>query len=193
MTSEPEKNARETSAKDSPQRREEGTWNSAPAPPRAKRKGGFASMDRDAQRLVASSGGLAAQACGLAHRFTAEEARAAGKKGGAAIGRDRAHMAEIGRRGGLAKRGYQHRQSGAQEAKKKTEIATEKPKKAAKLEGERSSGSEALAHDGQRPSDIAQVVAGPQIEQPGLVEVTPPVKRRPSSRGHRKSAERRRD
>ena len=61
---------------------------------------GFASMDEDKQRAIASLGGKAAHAKGLAHEFTTEEARAAGRKGGEAVSRDREHMAEIGRRGG---------------------------------------------------------------------------------------------
>jgi general stress protein YciG len=42
---------------------------------------GFASMDRNRQREIASKGGKAAHARGTAHEFTSEEARIAGKKG----------------------------------------------------------------------------------------------------------------
>lgn len=56
------------------------------------------------QKEIASKGGKAAHAKGRAHEFTSEEGRAAGRKGGVLISRDRAHMAEIGRRGGMAKR-----------------------------------------------------------------------------------------
>lgn len=66
-----------------------------------KSRRGFASMDRDVQRAVASKGGKAAHARGFAHEFTTEEAAAAGSKGGMSVSRDRNHMAEIGRRGGL--------------------------------------------------------------------------------------------
>jgi general stress protein YciG len=45
---------------------------------------GFAAMDRDKVREIASRGGKAAHAAGTAHQFTEEEARAAGKKGGSA-------------------------------------------------------------------------------------------------------------
>jgi len=38
-------------------------------------------MDRDKQRQIASSGGKAAHAKGLAHEWNAEEARVAGRKG----------------------------------------------------------------------------------------------------------------
>lgn len=61
---------------------------------------GFASMDRDRQREIASKGGKAAHAKGTAHEFDSEEARRAGAKGGAAISKNREHMAAIGRRGG---------------------------------------------------------------------------------------------
>jgi general stress protein YciG len=61
---------------------------------------GFASMDPDKQREIASRGGKAAHAQGRAHEFTADEARAAGRKGGQAVSRDRDHMAMIGRQGG---------------------------------------------------------------------------------------------
>ena len=43
---------------------------------------GFASMDRQKQREIASKGGQAAHNKGTAHEFTSEEARAAGRKGG---------------------------------------------------------------------------------------------------------------
>ena len=61
---------------------------------------GFASMDPEKQREIAGAGGVAAHAQGRAHEFSAAEARIAGAKGGKTVSRDRAHMAEIGRRGG---------------------------------------------------------------------------------------------
>lgn len=63
-------------------------------------KRGFASMDPSKQREIASKGGKAAHAKGTAHEFTSEEARVAGRKGGEAVSRDRAHMSAIGREGG---------------------------------------------------------------------------------------------
>src|SRR6266545_2120356 len=63
-------------------------------------KRGFASMDATKQREIASKGGRAAHAKGTAHEFTSDEARVAGRKGGEAVSRDRAHMAAIGREGG---------------------------------------------------------------------------------------------
>jgi general stress protein YciG len=63
-------------------------------------KRGFAAMDEQQQREIASKGGQAAHQKGTAHEFDSEEARRAGQKGGEAVSRDRVHMAEIGRKGG---------------------------------------------------------------------------------------------
>lgn len=46
---------------------------------------GFAAMDQSKQRLIASKGGRTAHERGTAHKWTVEEARAAGRKGGAAF------------------------------------------------------------------------------------------------------------
>ena len=59
---------------------------------------GFAAMDEQRRREVASLGGRIAHARGRAHRFTPEEARKAGQKGGSQISRNRKHMSELGRR-----------------------------------------------------------------------------------------------
>ena len=71
---------------------------------------GFASMSPERQREIASKGGRAAHEKGTAHEWSAEEARAAGRKGGETVSRDRAHMAAIGREGGGA-RGARKRQT----------------------------------------------------------------------------------
>jgi len=71
---------------------------------------GFASMSPERQREIASKGGRAAHEKGTAHEWTADEARAAGRKGGETVSRDRAHMAAIGREGGGA-RGARKRQT----------------------------------------------------------------------------------
>jgi general stress protein YciG len=76
--------------------------------PKAKSKRGFASMDAKKQQEIASKGGKAAHEKGTAHQFNSDEAQAAGKKGGAAVSKDRKHMAEIGRAGGKA-RGLRHK------------------------------------------------------------------------------------
>jgi uncharacterized protein len=65
---------------------------------------GFAAMDAESVKAIARKGGKAAHEQGAAHEFTSEEARAAGAKGGKAVAKDRAHMAKIGRMGGLARR-----------------------------------------------------------------------------------------
>ena len=86
---------------------------------------GFASMDEEKQREIASKGGKAAHEKGTAHEFTpeeareagskggrvahergtahewtSEEARMAGRKGGQSVSQDREHMSEIGKKGG---------------------------------------------------------------------------------------------
>jgi general stress protein YciG len=70
-------------------------------------KRGFAGMDPEKQRMIASKGGKAAHAKGTAHHFTPEEARVAGRKGGmAAHAKGTAHeftpeeAREAGRKGG---------------------------------------------------------------------------------------------
>lgn len=63
-------------------------------------KRGFASMDPQKQREIASKGGRAAHERGTAHEFTTDEARAAGRKGGEVVSRNREHMSAIGRKGG---------------------------------------------------------------------------------------------
>jgi uncharacterized protein len=65
---------------------------SAATPPRRR---GFAAMDRDRVKEIASKGGRAAHAAGTAHQFSSDEARVAGKKGG---------MAPHVRRGGVRRR-----------------------------------------------------------------------------------------
>lgn len=59
----------------SPQKQDSGTG----ASPRRSLRG-FAAMDPQRQREIASLGGRAAHQSGHAHEFTTEEARAAGKK-----------------------------------------------------------------------------------------------------------------
>ena len=138
-------------------------------------------MDRERNREVASSGGKAAHAYGLANRFTSDKAREAGKKGGASTSRNREHMAEIGRKGGFAKRGQ--RRTEPEDVATNAVVTDAVVTDAA---DDVRSGVQALRNDGESASDMPQVVASPQLEQPGLVEVTPPPQRRPPSRGQRK-------
>ena len=51
----------------------------APRKPR-----GFAAMDRDRVSAIARKGGKAAHEAGTAHKFTSDEAKQAGRKGGLA-------------------------------------------------------------------------------------------------------------
>lgn len=88
-----------------------------------KEKRGFASMDRQKQREIASKGGRAAHAMGTAHEFTSEEARAAGRKGGEAVSRNRQHMAEIGRRGGQRSRSGKNLQQNSGEGQERAAAA----------------------------------------------------------------------
>jgi len=70
----------------------------------AKRRRGVAALDAATKKENARRAGQMAHAKGTAHEFTSAEARAAGRKGGTAVSRNRAHMAEIGRKGGLRRR-----------------------------------------------------------------------------------------
>ncbi len=60
---------------------------------------GFAAMDAEKQRQIASKGGKAAHQKGTAHEFSSEEARAAGRKGGEARARHAQMMGTTGRAG----------------------------------------------------------------------------------------------
>lgn len=51
-----------------------------------KSRRGFAAMSPERQREIASQGGRAAHEQGVAHEWSKDEARAAGKKGGQASG-----------------------------------------------------------------------------------------------------------
>lgn len=57
---------------------------------------GFASMDPERQRQIASEGGRAAHEKGTAHEFTSEEAREAGRKGGMARSANRSKASQAG-------------------------------------------------------------------------------------------------
>jgi general stress protein YciG len=61
---------------------------------------GFASMDPQRQREIASEGGRAAHEKGTAHEFTSEEAREAGRKGGMARSANRRSAIQSGSSGG---------------------------------------------------------------------------------------------
>jgi general stress protein YciG len=75
------------------------------------RSRGFASMDANKQREIARKGGRAAHEKGTAHEFTADEARAAGRKGGERVSSNREHMSRIGRLGGKMSAGRRQQQA----------------------------------------------------------------------------------
>jgi uncharacterized protein len=62
---------------------------------RKKAKRGFSAMDPEKRRAIASKGGSALHAKGTAHKFTSEEARVAGSKGGRASARNRARKRSV--------------------------------------------------------------------------------------------------
>ena len=72
---------------------------------------GFAAMDREKQKRIASEGGRAAHRQGVAHEWSRDEAREAGRKGGQIVSQNREHMSEIGRKGGQSS--GQRRQRGS--------------------------------------------------------------------------------
>jgi len=72
-------------------------------------RGSFNKFSPERRREIARKGGLAAQASGVAHRWTSETAREAGKIGGYKVSSNREHMSKIGKLGGLA-RGKSKRQ-----------------------------------------------------------------------------------
>jgi general stress protein YciG len=70
------------------------TTQQSPSTPTRKPRG-FAAIDPKLRSEIARKGGLAAHASGVAHEFTSEEARAAGRLGGrAAQANFRARMAK---------------------------------------------------------------------------------------------------
>ena len=113
---------------------------------------GFASMDRSKQREIASKGGRAAHQKGTAHEFDSSEARAAGRKGGVTVSRNREHMAAIGRRGGEARganRAARLQQGGDSTA---NAGASSSPSSAQRFQGDREVG---VGSNGAQPSSSA--------------------------------------
>jgi uncharacterized protein len=144
---------------------------------------GFASMDQGKQKEIASKGGRAAHAKGTAHEFDSSEARAAGRKGGMAVSRNREHMAAIGRRGGEARgaRARQLAQSGSAQrtvpdASRQNTPAPATPGSTRGIGGEREvgiAGSSIAANQNSRGSENALGGERRQPSQPaGGVEGT---------------------
>ena len=71
---------------------------------------GFAAMSPERQKQIASEGERAAHKLGVAHEWSSDEARKAGKKGGQIVSQNREHMSEIGRRGGMSSGGRRNKQ-----------------------------------------------------------------------------------
>ena len=124
-------------------------------------KRGFASMDPNKQREIASKGGRAAHAKGTAHEFTSDEARTAGRKGGEAVSRDRAHMSAIGREGGHS-RGVRARepQSGGNDVEQSFERQTTTERSGSESNN-RNPERPLSANRGERSSDTEQRDHGP--------------------------------
>lgn len=103
---------------------------------------GFAAMDQNKQRDIASAGGRAAHEKGTAHEFDSEEARIAGRKGGEVVSENREHMAEIGRKGGEAR---QAAASGNRTQDRSRAAAGQQPAKPADIKpGESKPGDEGI-------------------------------------------------
>jgi general stress protein YciG len=94
-----------------------------PRRPPAKLRRGFACADPERRRAIAQRGGQKVQQLGRGHRFTPEEAREAGARGGLVASQDRQHMAELGRKG-AAKRRTPHREESPGDGKEAPEGAT---------------------------------------------------------------------
>jgi uncharacterized protein len=71
---------------------------------KTRQRRGFAAMDPEEQRAIASLGGQAAHDSGNAPEFTAEEARRGAKMGGWVVSRDRKPMARLARLSAEARR-----------------------------------------------------------------------------------------
>ena len=112
---------------------------------------GFASMDSSTQRAIARKGGRAAHVKGTAHKFTPEEARRAGRKGGEIVSRDTAHMALIGRKGGEARRGLAARRKAA--AQKMAENPHEKTHDKSHDKSEDKSHDKSQTKSAENPSE----------------------------------------
>lgn len=65
---------------------------------------GFAAMTPETHKSVASKGGRAAHSLGVAHKFSKEEASAAGRLGGRKTASIPGHMASMGRKGAQVRR-----------------------------------------------------------------------------------------
>ena len=124
---------------------------------------GFASMDAEKQKEIARKGGRAAHEKGTAHEFTANEARAAGRKGGERVSANREHMSRIGRIGGKRSANRRQQDRVAAGAVGGLAPATLHPGEAfASAEG-RAEHRQAEAHPGQHRGEMASLGGNPSM------------------------------
>ena len=116
---------------------------------------GFAAMDPELQRQIASKGGRAAHQQGTAHEFTPQEAAEAGRKGGQAVSQDREHMAAIGAEGGRASRSG-HRQSSQSSGQSQQSNGTQSEIKPRPASGQTKDGRQSGTSQGQSISGQSQ-------------------------------------
>ena len=116
-------------------------------------KRGFASMDPGKQREIASKGGRAAHAKGTAHEFSSDEARVAGRKGGEAVSRDRAHMSAIGREGGHS-RGRSRQQPSQENISSGAVIDNERASFGLERANDRGAGASGSSQRNERPGEV---------------------------------------
>jgi general stress protein YciG len=90
-----EQSSEQSTTTTTPEPQKTASTDGQPVEERRPRRRGFAAMDRDRVKEIASKGGKAAHAAGTAHQFSSDEARNAGRKGG---------MAPHVRRGGVRRR-----------------------------------------------------------------------------------------
>ena len=79
-------------------------WETSMSEEQTKARRGFSAMPKETHKRIASQGGKAAHATGLAHRFTPEEARAQGRKGGKVAASKPERMQTISKLSGAARR-----------------------------------------------------------------------------------------
>lgn len=70
---------------------------------------GFAALSPERRAEISRLGGQRAHAVGKAHKFTPDEARFAGRRGGETVSKDREHMRTIGKLGAAVSAGVRRR------------------------------------------------------------------------------------
>ncbi|NML62305.1 hypothetical protein HHL21_14710 [Massilia sp. RP-1-19] len=108
---------------------------------------GFASMDPQRQREIASEGGKAAHLKGTAHEFTSEEARRAGSM---SHGNRQSANASSGSKQGGNKQGGQQPEINPADSK---QSAKQGSKQSAAKSGSKQSGSQSGSRSGSKPGN----------------------------------------